>query len=143
MEEQIRKPDPVKRERLIEDVSIVEDFTQKEDDDLEKALKESCLEFSENYQKQIIDTYLEETRQRKCKFADLLLHLKKIAFYDPEVKEIYEMLDPMIDYYVSQSVETIELDPVTYDRIFQVIGSLKTDGEVLRSLLIKEENTLC
>lgn len=149
-ENKLRDPDLVKRERLIDDAF---DFEEEEllfhdhhlDDDLEKALKESQnlfqekIELSENYQKQIIETYMEETRKRKQRFTELLLHLKKVAFYDPEVKEIYEILDPIIDSYISQCIETVELDPVTYDRIFYVIRSLKTCGvEVLRTLLLRE-----
>lgn len=151
-QDNVREPDPVKREKILDDgfgfdfeEDVVFEEQQFNDDDLDKALKESRnlyrekMELSENYQKQIMELYMEETRQRKEKFANLLLQIKKVAFYDPEVKEIYEILDPIIDSYVSQCVETVELDPITYDRIFHVIRSLKTESiEVLRSLLIRE-----
>ena len=58
------------------------------------------------------------------------------------MKEIYEIIEPIIDYYCAQYMKQCELDPITYDRIFKVIGNIRTDKnaiELLKNVIIKSE----
>ena len=53
------------------------------------------------------------------------------------MKEIYEIIEPIIDCYCAQYMKQCELDPITYDRIFKVIGNIRTDKNVIDSKLPK------
>jgi hypothetical protein len=89
-------------------------------------------------EKQIIDNYNNEMIRRKDIFNPLLLDLNKLIRFDPDVKEIYEIIEPIIDSYCLQYIETVELDSITYDKIFKVICGIRTNKnniEKLRSII--------
>lgn len=136
----IRLPDKIVQEQLIED------NRSEYDKQVEEALSLSLSEYNE--QKELNEKYEEELHQksliemsnRKNKFKDLLTDLKKLINYDTEIKNIYEIIEPIIETYSMLYFETIEFDLETYDKIFLELGKIRTDKkniENLKTVIIK------
>ena len=137
--ENIRIPDEVKKERLCQDNRS--NF-EKEMEEMEEAIKCSLQEheeISKNYEDKLINEYLLETNKRRDTFKSILFDLSKLIKYDQNIKEIYEIIEPIIDAYCSQYIQNYEIDEITYNRIFKVIGTIRTDKkniELLKTIFI-------
>jgi len=140
--EDIRRPDEVKTEQLMEDTRS--DYDKQIDEAIYISLLEmkQDAEINKNYEEKIINNYYDEIHKRTDKFCDLLLGLNKLIRFDKKIKEIYEIIEPIIDSYCSQFIEFAELDEETYDTIFKVIGTIRTNKiniENLKLLIIKNK----
>ena len=138
----VRAPDKIKKEQLLQDNRS--EYEQQEED----ARYWSLLEFNE--QKELNEKYEEDTInehkriiiERRNLFREFLFDLNKLIRFDKDIKEIYEIIEPIIDSYCAQYMKQCELDPITYDRIFKVIGNIRTDKnniELLKKIIIKSE----
>jgi hypothetical protein len=133
-EEDIRTPDEVVHDQLIEDIR--NDFEKQ----IDEAIYISGQEIRENqilhkqFEDQILKDYAEETNRRTEMFKDFLFNLNKIGKFDKEVREIYNILDPIIDSYCSQIIQTCELDEKTYDKIFIVLKKIRNNPLTLTAL---------
>jgi hypothetical protein len=140
-DEDIRPPDEVKREQLIEDTRS--EFQKQMDEALSLSLQEAKQqqEISLQYEEEIIKNYHFELNKRKEAFKQLLFDLNKLIKFDKDIKEIYEIIEPIIESYCSQYIEYTALDSITYDKIFKVIGAIRTNKnniELLKTILIKQ-----
>ena len=149
LEDNIRPPDQVKREKLLDD------FTNDNDNDNDKntfeketedAIYLSLYELNEQqkrnkeYEDEIIEKYLNETNQRREKFRELLEEMNKISKYDKELKEIYDIIEPIIDLYCNQYIEFYDFETETYAKIFKIIGTLRNSKqkiELLKTIIIE------
>lgn len=138
--ENIRPPDEVKIIKLQED--NISDFEKQ----MEKAMncslqeQEEQEEINKNYEDKLINDYLSETKVRRDKFENFLFDLIKLIKYDTDIRETYDIIEPIIDSYCYQYIQKCELDEITYNRIFKVIGTIRTDKknvELLKTILIK------
>jgi hypothetical protein len=135
----IRRPDEVKKERLCQDNRS---NVEKEMEEMEEAIKCSLQEheeISKNYEDKLINEYLLETNKRRDNFKSILFDLSKLIKYDQNIKEIYEIIEPIIDAYCIQYIKNYEIDEITYNRIFKVIGTIRTDKkniELLKTIFI-------
>lgn len=120
----IRCPDKVKREILFDDTRS--DFERQLDEALYVSLQES-EEKNKVYEDEIYNNYFTETARRKEAFRELLFDLRKLIKFDKEIKEIYEIIEPIIEAYCSQFINCFEADEETYDRIFGVLGTIRTN----------------
>ena len=141
-DDNVRSPDKTKKEQLLEDNRS--EYEKQEED----ARYWSLLEFNE--QKELNEKYEEDTInehkriiiERRELFRGFLFDLNKLTRFDKDMKEIYEIIEPIIDCYCAQYMKQCELDPITYDRIFKVIGNIRTDKnaiELLKNVIIKSE----
>ena len=141
-DDNVRAPDKIKKEQLLEDNRS--EYEKQEED----ARYWSLLEFNE--QKELNEKYEEDTInehkriiiERKDIFREFLFDVNKLIRFDKDMKEIYEIIEPIIDCYCGQYMNHCELDSITYDRIFKVIGNIRTDKnaiELLKKILIKSE----
>ena len=141
-DDNVRAPDKNKKEQLLQDNRS--EYEQQEED----ARYWSLLEFNE--QKELNEKYEEDTInehkriiiERRELFRGFLFDLNKLTRFDKDMKEIYEIIEPIIDCYCAQYMKQCELDPITYDRIFKVIGNIRTDKnaiELLKNVIIKSE----
>ena len=141
-DDNVRSPDKTKKEQLLEDNRS--EYEKQEED----ARYWSLLEFNE--QKELNEKYEEDTInehkriiiERRNLFREFLFDLNKLIRFDKDIKEIYEIIEPIIDCYCAQYMKQCELDPITYDRIFKVIGNIRTDKnaiELLKNVIIKSE----
>jgi hypothetical protein len=138
----VRAPDNTKKEQLLQDNRS--EYEQQEED----ARYWSLLEFNE--QKELNEKYEEDTInehkriiiERRELFRGFLFDLNKLIRFDKDIKEIYEIIEPIIDCYCAQYMNQCEIDTVTHDRIFKVIGNVRTDKnamELLKKILVKSE----
>ena len=138
-DDNIRTPDEVKRETLQQD-------TRSEyDKQIEEAINLSSMEYRENeiinkrFEEEIIANYYKISNERKEQFREFLFDLGKLIRFDKETKEIYEIIEPIIDSYCDQFIENCELDEVTYERIFKGLKGIRTNPkniELLKKILI-------
>ena len=59
-----------------------------------------------------------------------------------DIKEVYEIIEPIIESYCNQMIDTCELDCLTYDKIFKSLKGVRTNKkniEYLQTLLIRKE----
>lgn len=139
-EDEVRPPDEVVSERLIEDTRS--DYEKQIDEAIYQSIKEmeNVDKINKEYEEIIIKNYHNEIIERKNKFASLLLDINKLLRFDKDLKEIYEIIEPIIDSYCNQYIEFLELDEITYDKIFKVLGTIRTNKsniENLKTIIIK------
>ena len=150
LEDNIRPPDKVKREQLLDDYFTNENDNYNDKNTFEKETEDaiylSLYELNEQqkqnkaYEDEIIDKYLNETNQRREKFRELLEDMNKISKYDKELKEIYDIIDPIIDLYCNQYIEFYDFDTETYAKIFKIMGTLRNSKqkiELLKTIIIQ------
>jgi len=140
-DDNVREPDKTKKEQLLQDNRS--EYEKQEED----ARYWSLLEFNE--QKELNEKYEEDTinehkriiNERRELFRGFLFDVNKLIRFDKDIKEIYEIIEPIIDSYCAQYMNQCELDSITYDRIFKVIGNIRTDKNAIDLLkkIIKSE----
>jgi hypothetical protein len=120
-DEEIRPPDDIIRERLIDyNYSYNNDYDY-DNIELEMAINESIKEQQE-YEKKRLEM-LEKTRLRVQTFKDVLFKIKKISMIDNKILKLYNIIEPIINSYCECKLDIYECDKDTYDTIF---GTLKT-----------------
>jgi hypothetical protein len=138
----IRAPDIVKKEQLLQD------NRSEYDKQMDEAMYLSIQEFknqeesNQKYEDELIIEHIRIINERKDLFRAFLFDLNKLIRFDKDMKEIYEIIEPIIDYYCAQYITQCEIDPITYDRIFKVIGNIRTNKnniELLKKIIIKSE----
>jgi len=138
----IRAPDKVKKEQLLQD-------TRSEyDKQMDEVMYLSAQEFkkqeedNQKYEDDIINEHNKIIYERKNLFRGFLFDLNKLTKLDKNTKEIYEIIEPIIDHYCAQYITQYEIDTITYDRIFKIIGNIRTNKnniELLKKIIIKSE----
>lgn len=136
----VRVPDLVKKEQLLQDTRS--EYEKQMDEALYLSIQDfkKQEEINEKYEEQIINEHARIISERKELFREILFDLNKLTRFDKDIKEIYEIIEPIIDYYCSQYINQYEIDSETYDRIFKVIGNVRTNKnniELLKKLIIK------
>jgi hypothetical protein len=144
-DDNIRQPDSVKSEALQEDTRSE---YQKQ---IDEAIYLSSMEYAEKeetnrkYEEEIINMHFKISNERRELFRDLLFDLNKLIRFDKETKEIYEIIEPIIDTYCEQFIERCELDDLTYDKIFKALKGIRTNKkniENLQNILIRKDNLI-
>ena len=132
--DEVRNPDEVKIEQLIEDKRS--DFDKQTDEAIYLSLQEieNAEEINKNYEELIINNYYIEITERKEKFSDLLFDMNRLIRFDKDVKEIYEIILPIIESHCSQYIEFYHIDKAIHDRIFKIIGTIKTNKKNIENL---------
>jgi len=145
-ENEIRQPDKVIKEILIEE-DFDENFYKKEieEKELNMVINLSINEFNKQnelnikFEEEILNNYCEIYNKRKEIFSHLIIKLVRLSNFDIKIKEIYEILEIIIDSYCSQSIEFTELDKNTFDSIFNLLYSIRIDKhcmEILKNIII-------
>jgi hypothetical protein len=135
----IRPADGSKRELLQQDTRT------EYEKQIEEAINLSSMEYrekeikNERFEEEIIANYFKVSNERKEHFRNLLFDLGKLIRFDKETKEIYEIIEPIIESYCNQFIENCEVDEMTYDRIFRALKGIRTNKkniELLKKILI-------
>lgn len=121
----IRRPDNVITEQISqEDISEYEkqliEATQQSIKELEEQQNEQF-----NYERMLIQEHTHETKRRIEIFKEFLLRLQKISIFDQEIREIYEIIQPIIDAYCGQIINHYDLDEITYNKIFDTLRKVR------------------
>ena len=137
----VRSPDKVFKEQLIEDNRRSE--FEKE---LYKGLRISLEEartfnnLNKDFEEELIQKFEKEKIQRKEIFANFLFDLNRIIRLDKDIKDVYEIIEPIIDAYCNQFIEICEFDEETYNKIFKVLSTIRIDKKcinILKTIIIK------
>jgi hypothetical protein len=141
-EDNIRPPDEVVKETLLEDTRS--DFEKQLDEAMYLSMQEinEQIEINNEYEEQLINDYILESNRRCEIFKNFLLNLNKVGKFDKKVGEIYYILDPIIDSYCGQYIETCELDGETYDKIFNTLKEIRNDQQafnLLKTIILREQ----
>jgi hypothetical protein len=140
-DDNIREPDEVKYERLIEDNRT--DFQKQMDEALYTSMEDfkKQQEIYDNYEEELKKEYLNEVIKRREKFKLFILDLNKLIKFDKEIKEIYDIIEPIIDNYCTQYIEICKIDIITYDKIFETLNKTRANKqalEFLKTIILKE-----
>lgn len=138
-EDNIRPPDDVISEQLLEDTRS----------EYEKQIEEALLLslndvrdthiLNKKFEEQILKEYNEETAKRKHTFEKLLFDLHKVGKIDKEVREICDIVEPIIETYCNQYIHICEVDVETHNKIFTLLGKIRTDKnavEILKTIIL-------
>lgn len=133
-EDNIRKPDEVVRETLLEDNR--DNYQKQIDEAMYLSMQEMNQEreINHEYEEKILKDYADETNRRVNLFKNFMANITKLCKFDNEVREIYNILDPIIDSYCGQFIETCELDQQTYDKIFDILKKIRNDQQAFDTL---------
>lgn len=131
----IREPDSVKTERLIYNNEISRTNIPEEeynyDAILNKTLQISQTEF---------DTIQENKQKyRTNEFASIRIKLNKIASYDRQNYEKYEVILSIIRFYEENYITNYELNETEFNDIFKLLKTIRLtneESESLRKLLV-------
>ena len=135
-EDNIRVPDPVKTEQLLEDDRSNEDI------EIETAILLSIKEYEENrekneeYERKIFEEYETEKKRRQELFKNIMVHLLRLSKYDKEIKDLYDILREIVDAYCELKIETYTLDEITYATMIKILGIIRIDKDIIK--LLKE-----
>lgn len=132
--DEVRIADKVINERLIE-------FNKNDyDTELNEVLYLSMEEFNnqekinEIYEKEIINKFILESVNRRENFCELMLKMNKLIKIDKDIKEIYEIIEPIIYTYCEQHISVCEIDEMTYNKIFKILSSIRVKSETIQLL---------
>lgn len=132
-EEEVRSPDKVYSERLI-------DYRDDEELEMEKIVNESILLAEKNCEDKYQEL-IDKMNERKQKYNYILLKFKKIITYDKDIKEIYDLIEWIIEFYVNMQIEFYLYDKETYDKIFNIkllkqIRLTDTEIDLLKEIIL-------
>jgi hypothetical protein len=126
-DEFVRPPDQIKRERLIPT------FLSQEELDIQNAIKMSN-ELAEKYDNEQMDKLMNKIRERDVQFRNIKFTFTRISKVDKEVFEIYEIIEDIINSYISNDIDFYVWDNETHGRIFKVIKNMRFNKEELKIL---------
>lgn len=136
-ESNLRTPDKIKREKLMEYNDI--------DDELNNAISESINEYNNyikkicNDEKQLMEDIENDKKKRREICDPILFELKKLSRFDNKIKEVYDILEPILDSYMSQYIEKYEFDKETTNYIFNTLSKLRIKREnieILKTIIL-------
>jgi hypothetical protein len=144
-DDDVREPDKVIVERLIgyEDIDIdmgmgmdtfgYMDEIESDREQINRAIQQSMQDYYED-ESSIFESYNNELMKRQQNVETIIMKIKKISVYDPTMKEIFDMIDPILDSYCKQYINYYELDENTYKFIFENIRKMRINAEEIAFL---------
>jgi hypothetical protein len=131
--------------------SIQNNSENMDDYDLEKAIQESFKQYNlenKNTLLPLIDSDDEETKtipqfEKKNLLPIFKSKIQRLIYFDKGLKEIYELIKPIIELYENGELNYHETDNVSYDKIFNTLRSLripKEEWSILETIFVKQLN---
>ena len=135
-DDDIRSPDKIQVEQLLYDRDDRDNFEKEMDEVIKLSIEEMTNNIykNEDYEKQVINDYEKEMMERRTTFSELLKVLIKLSKYDNEIKDIYDIIEPIIESYCAQFISECELDGETCRRIFKVLDTIRIDRNIIEKL---------
>lgn len=139
----VRPPDHVIRERLV-DYGDNDDFSnynyhyQKPDEDIDRILKQSLLDYELAEEQKIQDLIALERAERLQKYSNIKKRLQKVQGFDVKNKEIYNTIITIFELYETNFIDTYALDENSYNNVFRLLSTIrltKEDLELLHELI--------
>jgi len=136
----IREPDPVKKEQLIDNNNIydyINPIIQNYDDELDKALELSKKEFEliqDEQEKHVFELIKKEEEDRKNEFKTIKLKLNKILLFDRPNCGKYELILSLIQLYEENCIKEYKSIESEYNNLFKLLKSIRLTNQELESL---------
>jgi hypothetical protein len=130
-EDEIRAPDIVITEQLLPGGNVDNEIDITEVLHISQEEYAKQKELYDKYEENIIKEFNFERNKRLEIFKEFLFRINRLGVYDVEVREIYNMIDPIIDAYCNQYIETCELDVETYTKIFTLLKKIRNTQVIL------------
>ena len=142
IDDNIRPPEESFNERLLEDTRT--EFEKQIDEAMYLSMKEinQQQDINRQYEEQLMKDYFEESNRRKDIFKDFLFNLNKLIKFDKDIREIYNIIEPIIESYCGQYIQSCELDTETYDKIFDTLKKIRNNQiafDTLKSIILMEQ----
>ena len=137
-EDEIRPPDKIKRETLLQDNRSV--FDKQLDEALYQSLQlyQNEVQKHEELEKKLLQQQREEIEKRKNLVKPILFELNRISKFDPKINNIFEIIDPILDSYCGLAFEDCSLDKKTYHTIFNGLTKTRINMDILMSIIKSE-----
>jgi hypothetical protein len=137
-EDEIRPPDKIKRETLLQDNRSV--FDKQLDEALYQSLQlyQNEVQKHEELEKKFLQQQREEIEKRKNLVRPILFELNRISKFDPKINNIFEIIDPILDSYCGLAFEDCSLDKKTYHTIFNGLTKTRINMDILMSIIKSE-----
>lgn len=140
---EIRLPDEVVYEQLLETPDVRSDYDKQMEDAISLSLQQINEENAVNveYEKNLLDEYNNETIKRNESSRSILFDINKLLKYDKQAREIYEIIEPILNTYCFQCIDNCYIDKITYDKIFNFMKTVRTDKkniEFLKTIILSE-----
>lgn len=129
----VRPPDNIVADQLVD----ASDPQMRYEMELFEAMHQSQQEFlSEQmtFQENVIASYNAIYQSREKVFETLLAQLKKVGKRDKDIQFVYDLVEPVIEAYCAQFIETFELDNETHDKVFRLLKSVRVDKGAIEAL---------
>jgi hypothetical protein len=142
--DEIRPPDPVKRETLIERIDnndaifdyIYDDNTYDEYD----IEFHRILQLSIDEHKMLAQQNENERQKRMTILYPIKQRLLRVKGFDMDNNKIYEMIISIIEMYEKEKINTFGVDKENYNAIFNVIKLIRFDKdeiELLKEIIVQ------
>jgi hypothetical protein len=137
-EDEIRPPDKIKRETLLQHNRSV--FDKQLDEALYQSLQlyQNEVQKHEELEKKFLQQQREEIEKRKNLVRPILFELNRISKFDPKINNIFEIIDPILDSYCGLAFEDCSLDKKTYHTIFNGLTKTRINMDILMSIIKSE-----
>lgn len=136
----IRPPDPVKRERLIDPPYQEYNYNfynkNEYDYDIDDILKMSLENFELEEEQKVLDFLSNERKKLFEKYDNIKKKIRKIQFFDTINNPLYEIIVAIIEMYEMEAINTYKLDEKSYNDIMKLIKSIRLTNEE-KELLVK------
>jgi hypothetical protein len=135
-DDNIRPPDNVVSDQLLEDNRS--DYEKQMDEALYLSYQEMKEkdEIHRKYEELLIKEYNEEKDKRTQQFTKFLLDVKKVGMIDKEIRDICEIIEPIIELYCNQHINVCEIDKSSCEKIFRLLNTIRTDKSAVDLLKI-------
>ena len=137
-DDEIRSPDPVIKERLIEPIYNNDNynFVSTSDADIDQILKQSLAEFELNETQKVQEMIALERSTIAKKYTDIKQKLQKVQSFDATNKDTYSTVISIIELYEADFVDTYALDETSYNNVFKLLKTVRLTKEELDFLVI-------
>ena len=133
LDDDIRPPDPVIRERLVDYGD--DDFTDynysylEPEPDLDQIMQKSLAEFEISEMQKVQEMLAIERSNITEKYINIKNKFKKVQMYDATNKDAYEIIITIIEMYELNYIDNYMLDETSYNNIFKLIKTIRLTKE--------------
>jgi len=149
--DEIRQPDPVKRETLIEQFDNFNNMYNNNFDnnifeDIDDNYNQYDIEFHRVLQlsRDEYEIVAQQTENERRQRVGILLNIKqrllRVKGFDMDNNKIYEMIISIIEMYEKEKINTLGVDKENYNAIFNVIQLIrfeKDEIELLKDIIVQ------
>ena len=134
----IRPPDQVKIDRLIDDDNTMNPIIQNNNIDFDTVLELSKNEYNslqEQEEQKAIELICNQTKQeRQNKFNNIKIQLNKIILFDRDHLDYYELVLSIIEMYELNVINEYKTYEKEYTTIFKLLKTIRLPNEEIENL---------